>query len=67
MQDDSLKFVLSACLQVQDDCSTSRIDCKDKPLFSKQVSDSKRASGHHMSAACALPIESELSVRALEV
>ena len=63
--------LLSACLQVQDDCNTSRIDCKDKPLFSEQVSDSKLAFGHHidhhMSATCALPIAFDLSVCPLEV
>ena len=58
--------LLSACLQVQDDCNTSRIDCKDKPLFSEQVSDSKLASGHHMSATCVLLITSGLPVCALE-
>ena len=57
----------SACLQVQDYYNTSRIDCKDKPLFSKQVSDCKLASGHHMSATCALPIAFDLSVCGLEV
>ena len=57
----------SACLQVQDYYNTSRIDCKDKPLFSEQVSDSKLASGHQMSATCALPIAFDLSVCSLYV
>ena len=66
-KDHSLTLILNARLQVQDCCKGPRIGCKDRPLLSKQVSDSKVAVGHHMCATCVLLITSDLPVCALEV
>ena len=65
--DHSLTLILNARLQVQDCCKGPRIGCKDRPLLSKQVSDSKVAVGHHMCATCVLLITSDLPVCVLEV
>ena len=67
IKDHSLTLILNARLQVQDCCKGPRIGCKDRPLLSKQVSDSKVAVGHHMCATCVLLITSDLPVCALEV
>ena len=67
IKDHSLTLILNARLQVQDCCKGPRIGCKDRPLLSKQVSDSKVAVGHHMCATCVLLITSDLPVCVLEV